>query len=130
MSISSINIHLIERFYHDMWNEFDTSVCTEILAPNISFRGSLGQEKRGIREFCEYVRFVQDHFPDFYNKIEEVVSEDTKSFAKLLYTGTQKKKYLGYFLQIERFPTLKQHYSQSRKKKLKAFGCWEIFTVL
>ncbi len=36
------NVSLIERFYHDMWNQFDKSIFPELLTKDLHFRGSLG----------------------------------------------------------------------------------------
>jgi pimeloyl-ACP methyl ester carboxylesterase len=42
------HLALIDGFYNEMWNRFDTSVFPEILWPAITFRGSLGQEIVGL----------------------------------------------------------------------------------
>jgi len=89
------NVNLIERFYHDMWNKFDKSIFPELLAENLQFRGSLGQDKKGHAEFGEYVDFIQNAFPDFHNHIEDIVSEGSRSFARLTYTGTHKGEIFG-----------------------------------
>ena len=86
--MSQQNTKLIERFYHDMWNQFDKSVFSELLTEDLEFRGSLGQHKRGYSEFGEYIDFIQRAFPDFHNHIEEIISEGNRSFARLTYTGT------------------------------------------
>jgi steroid delta-isomerase-like uncharacterized protein len=71
-----------------MWNQWDKSVFEQILAPDIVFRGSLGQEKRGYAGLSEYMDFIRTAFPDFTNRIEDVVSEGDRAFARLQYTGT------------------------------------------
>ena len=93
--MSKRNVNLIDRFYHDMWNRFDKSIFPEILSDDLQFRGSLGQEKRGYAEFGEYVDFIQRAFPDFHNRIEDVVSEGDRSFARLTYTGTHRGEVFG-----------------------------------
>lgn len=89
------NLKLIERFYHDMWNRFDKAIIPEILTEDLEFRGSLGQSKRGQKEFGEYVDFIQRAFPDFTNKIEETISEGDKAFARLTYRGTHRGEVFG-----------------------------------
>lgn len=86
--MTSRNVQLIKRFYHEMWNRFDTSIIPELLADDIEFRGSLGQWKRGHAEFAAYVDFIRNAFPDFHNRIEDIVTEGDRSFARLTYTGT------------------------------------------
>ena len=89
------NIRLIERFYEEMWNRFDKSIVPKLLSEDFEFRGSLGQSKRGHAEFGEYMDFIQAAFPDFHNAIDAVVSEGSRSFARLTYTGTHRGEVFG-----------------------------------
>jgi predicted ester cyclase len=89
------NARLVRRFYDEMWNRFDTSVIPAIAHPDIRFRGSLGQEKRGHEGLAEYVRFVQAAFPDFHNEIIETVTEGNRTAARLSYTGTHLGEVFG-----------------------------------
>jgi steroid delta-isomerase-like uncharacterized protein len=89
------NRQLIARFYLEMWNRFDKTILPDILIEDIRFRGSLGQHKNGYAEFGEYVDFIQRAFPDFSNEIEEIISEDDKAFAKLIYRGTHRGEVFG-----------------------------------
>jgi predicted ester cyclase len=86
---------LIERFYYELWNRFDKTIFRDILAEDLRFRGSLGQTKRGHREFGEYVDFIQQAFPDFSNEIGEIISEGDKAFARLTYRGTHRGGVFG-----------------------------------
>jgi len=79
---------LIERFYRDMWNEFDVSVLSEIAAGDVVFRGSLGEETIGRGALASYVRTVQSAFPDFSNEVVELVVDGSRGFARLRYRGT------------------------------------------
>lgn len=88
-------MRLIETWYHRMWNQWDKSVFEEILSPDITLRGSLGQEKRGYGGISDYMNFVHDAFPDFMNSIEEIISEEGKAFARLTYTGTHEGAIFG-----------------------------------
>jgi steroid delta-isomerase-like uncharacterized protein len=79
---------LVQRFYDDMWNPFDVSVLEHITAPDVTFRGSLGDVTTGRAELTGYVRKVQSAFPDFHNEVVELVAEEGRGFARLRYTGT------------------------------------------
>ncbi len=81
---------LIERFYGRVWNEWDGDVAREILSPDIVFRGSLGVDVRGHDGFLGYVALIRAAFPDFHNKIEEIIAEDAHAAARLTYSGTHK----------------------------------------
>jgi steroid delta-isomerase-like uncharacterized protein len=92
---SSGNIDLIERFYHQLWNRFDKRLIPVLLTEDIRFRGSLGPCKVGHEQFGEYVDFIRAAFPDFTNRIEEIVSEGDRSFARLTYRGTHQGPLFG-----------------------------------
>jgi steroid delta-isomerase-like uncharacterized protein len=86
---------LIERFYYEMWNRFDKTLLPELVTADLRFRGSLGQQKVGRREFAEYVDFVQAAFPDFTNQIDELISEGDRAVARLTYRGTHQGELFG-----------------------------------
>lgn len=83
MTISG-NLRLVDRFYNDMWNRFDKTGFPEILHDTVSFRGSLGQVKRRFKELGDYVDFIEAAFPDFHNEVVETITEDNKTFRKVV----------------------------------------------
>lgn len=87
--------HQVRRFYDDVWNRWDEAAARELLNPDISFRGSLGVEAKGVEEFFAYQRRIRDAFPDFQNEIEELVVAGERAAARLLYTGTHRGEALG-----------------------------------
>jgi steroid delta-isomerase-like uncharacterized protein len=86
---------LIRRFYEELWNRFDKRNISELLAEDVRFRGSLGQEKAGHSGFAEYMDMIQAAFPDFTNEVVEVISEGDRAFARLTYRGTHRGEVLG-----------------------------------
>jgi steroid delta-isomerase-like uncharacterized protein len=86
---------LIRCYYEKMWNRWDYAIVDEILAEDISFRGSLGAEMRGRKAFREYMRRVGRAFPDFFNRIDEIVVEAERAAARLTYSGTHRGEILG-----------------------------------
>jgi steroid delta-isomerase-like uncharacterized protein len=89
------NRQLIERFYGQVWNQWDADAAREILSPDIVFRGSLGVDVRGHDGFLGYVELIRAAFPDFHNRIEEIISEGTHAAARLTYSGTHKGMLFG-----------------------------------
>ncbi len=89
------NNRLIEIWYNEMWNNWNKDVMSQILDEKITFRGSLGNEKLGFEGLSEYIDFIRNSFPDFHNEIEFVITEGTKFFAKLKYSGTHKGDIFG-----------------------------------
>jgi steroid delta-isomerase-like uncharacterized protein len=89
------NGRVIERFYHELWNRFDESLVPELMTEDVRFRGSLGPVRNGREGFTEYMRIVRTAFPDFTNRIDDLVSEGDRSFARLHYSGTHRGEVFG-----------------------------------
>jgi steroid delta-isomerase-like uncharacterized protein len=89
------NKNLIVRYYGEMWNNWNFALVDELLNEDISFRGSLGAQMRGRPAFCDYMRRVRSAFPDFHNKMEEMIAEDERVVARLMYTGTHRGEVFG-----------------------------------
>ena len=49
------NQNLIVRYYHEMWNKWNFAPADQLLAEEISFRGSLGTETHRRAAFCDYM---------------------------------------------------------------------------
>jgi steroid delta-isomerase-like uncharacterized protein len=81
---------LIRRYYDELWNQWRLELADVLLAPDVTFRGSLAVEVAGIAGFKGYVRLVQTAFPDFHNTVEELVVEDDRVVARLTYRGTHR----------------------------------------
>jgi len=87
--------HLVRRYYDELWNAWDVSLADELLASDFRFRGSLGFETRGREKFLAYLKMTRDAFPDFHNRIDDLIAEDTKVVARLTYTGTHRGRIFG-----------------------------------
>ncbi len=92
---ANANRNLIRRYYEELWNRWDLEAADELIAPDITFRGSLGIHVRGREGFRQYVRTVRKAFPDFHNIIEELIAEADKVVARLTYTGTHRGELFG-----------------------------------
>ena len=86
---------LVRRFYEEIWNCGDKAKIPELLHESFTFRGSLGQTKRGRDRFAEYVEFVKDALSEYRCEIQEMVCEGSKVFAKVLFSGVHQKEFLG-----------------------------------
>jgi hypothetical protein len=103
--------HLVRRYYDELWNAWDVSLADELLAPDFRFRGSLGFETRGREEFLAYLEMTRDAFPDFHNRIDDFIAEDTKVVARLTVHWHPSRPYL-------------RHRRQRRKNRLR--GCCDL----
>jgi steroid delta-isomerase-like uncharacterized protein len=87
----------VQRFYDELWNQWRFELADELLAPDLSFRGSLGAEVRGPQGFLDYARMVRAAFPDFHNEIQDLIIDEGKgsAAAQLTYSGTHRGAIFG-----------------------------------
>lgn len=78
---------LIERFYHEVWNQADEAVAREILHPGFRFRASLGPEKLGPAGFIEYMRLIHAALASYTCTIEEIIEQGERAAARMRFAG-------------------------------------------
>ncbi|WP_421862006.1 ester cyclase [Motiliproteus sp.] len=86
----------VRKFYQVLWDAHDKTAIPSVLHEDFTFRGSLGQEKRGHQGFAEYVDMVHQALGEYRCIIEELVEEGDKVFAKMTFTGIHRDKFMGY----------------------------------
>ena len=86
----------VRKFYGLVWNRYAKDSIPEILHDQITFRGSLGEEKTGHAGFIEYLDMVHRALGDYRCTIEELVSEPPKVFVRMKFSGIHKGEFLGY----------------------------------
>jgi len=86
----------VRKFYEILWDAHDKDAIPSVLHENFTFRGSLGQEKRGHAGFAEYVDMVHKAIGEYRCIIGELVSEGNKVFAKMTFTGIHRDEFMGY----------------------------------
>ncbi len=84
------------EFYQDVWNRRDKARLPSLFHQGFTFRGSLGQERRGYDEFCDYLDAVTGALADYTCTIQIVVVEADKVFAKVLFSGLHRADFLGF----------------------------------
>ena len=84
------------KFYQTIWDAHDKSAIPSVIHPDFTFRGSLGQQKRGRDGFAEYVDMVHETLGDFKCLIRVLVEEDNKVFARMTFTGMHRANFMGY----------------------------------
>jgi steroid delta-isomerase-like uncharacterized protein len=89
------NKALVRRYYEELWNRWDFALADEILGEGLGFRGSLGVSVRGREGFKDYMRTVRGAFPDFHNRVEEMIAEGDRVVARLTYTGAHQGELFG-----------------------------------
>jgi len=78
---------LVTAFYERIWNGGDLAGVSELLAPDLEFRGSLGAELRGREAFREYVTSTRTALSGYRCEILDCVSEGDRAFARLRFSG-------------------------------------------
>ncbi len=86
---------LVRKFYEVIWNNHNKSVIPTILHASFVFRGSLGIDKKGHDEFVEYLDMIHSALANYQCTIKEIVSEGSKVFAKMQFTGIHQGTLLG-----------------------------------
>jgi steroid delta-isomerase-like uncharacterized protein len=87
---------LVRKLYEVLWDAHDKDAIPSLLHDDFTFRGSLGQEKRGHAGFAEYVDMLHAALGEYKCIIRELVSESDKAFAKMTFTGIHRKDFMGY----------------------------------
>lgn len=85
----------VRKFYEVIWNEHDKSAIPELLHESFTFRGSLGVEKQGYVGFSQYVDMIHSALKDYKCSIKETVSEPSKVFAKMQFSGIHQGILMG-----------------------------------
>ena len=86
---------LVERFYGELWNQWNDTAVEDTLSPDFTFRGSLGQQTSGRDGWRRYRDQVRGGSADFHNEIIDLVCEGQRAAARLRYTGTHTGVLLG-----------------------------------
>jgi predicted ester cyclase len=88
MTVVQANEAVVRRFYEELWNEHRPILAEEIIADAIRFRGSLGTTLTGREEFKRYVEMVLTAFPDWDNKIDEMLATGDRVVTRMTWSGT------------------------------------------
>lgn len=86
----------VERFYADVWERRDRAAMEEVCDPYMLFRGSLGEDLRGLEPFVEYVDAVHAALEDYRCTIVDLVVEPPRAFARMRFAGTHTGELLGF----------------------------------
>jgi steroid delta-isomerase-like uncharacterized protein len=87
---SDANISVVRRFYEELWNEWRLDVAGEIVAADVRFRGSLGSVLVGREELLRYVERVRAAFPDWHNRIDEILTAEDRVVTRMTWSGTHR----------------------------------------
>jgi len=89
---------LIRRWYDELWNPWNIHVLSELAAPSLTFRGSLGAALSGHDQVMAYIGGVHAAFPDFHNEVIGLfpgAADANQAVAHLRYAGTHRGVFRG-----------------------------------
>ena len=86
---------VVRVFYKEMWDRADVSLVPQIFHPDFTFRGSLGPELVGHRQFIGYVELVTGALEHYTSDILSLVEEGPQVFGKLRFHGHHRRELLG-----------------------------------
>lgn len=81
---------MVRRFYDELWNAWRLEIAEEIVSPAIRFRGSLGTRLEGREAFKRYVETIRVAFPDWHNRVDELLVDGQRVVARLTWSGTHR----------------------------------------
>jgi steroid delta-isomerase-like uncharacterized protein len=84
------NEAVVRRFYAELWNEWRLDVADEIVSAEVRFRGSLGAEVTGLAELERYVETVRSAFPDWHNRVDEILALGDRVVTQMSWSGTHR----------------------------------------
>lgn len=91
-----MSVHpLVQAFYSRIWNSGEEDV-EDLLAPDFSFRGSLGSETVGIAAFLGYVRPIRRSLAGYHCEIIACVTEFPHAFARMRFSGVHAEPFRGF----------------------------------
>ena len=86
----------IRSFYDELWNRVDRSRIDEILAPDVTFRGSLGDRRVGYEPFWSYVVEVTSALSDYRCRALACVRDEDRVFARMRFEGLHTAPFRGF----------------------------------
>jgi steroid delta-isomerase-like uncharacterized protein len=87
---------LVASFYSDLWNRGDLSFVPALLRDDFTFRGSLGDERKGPAGFVAYLTAVRGALGSYRCDVLDLVAEGRRAFARMRFSGVHVGDFLGY----------------------------------
>lgn len=96
MSVEA-NVQLMQRWFHEVWNEGRIETIHELLSPDGLGTGQLedGSTLRGPADFIPLVERLRGAFPDFHLIVEDIFGVDDKVVVRWSSAMTHTGDHLG-----------------------------------
>lgn len=87
---------LVLLYYENLWNKKDKSYIDKVFNDGVIFRGSLGTQTKGKKEFEEYFDTTTNAISNLYHSIESVLVDGEQVAVRVVYNGTHTGNLLGF----------------------------------
>ncbi len=94
---------LVERFYRQLWNQWDDDAVDQVISADFIFRGSLGTETVGCDGWRAYRDVIRTGSPDFHNQVIELIAQPGRAAARIECRGHHLGPLLGRAASGRRF---------------------------
>jgi predicted ester cyclase len=91
----SENKNVARRFYEDVVNTGDTTLVSQLIAPECVETDGISRVHRGVPGMIEHVRGVRAVYPDLHLTIGTQVAEDEWVVTPITARGTHRGEWLG-----------------------------------
>lgn len=81
---------LVHRYFHQLLNERDISVCDELLEPTYIDHDAPAGTPTGPAATKEFVIAFLDQYPDLQVEVVDMLAEANKVAARIIWRGTQR----------------------------------------
>jgi steroid delta-isomerase-like uncharacterized protein len=93
--VSDASEAVVRRFYDELWNRWRLELADEFLSERLRFRGSLGATLAGRAAFVAYAESIRAAFPDWHNRVDELLASDDRVATRMTWTGTHAGPFAG-----------------------------------
>jgi len=91
----SDNKSVVLRAEAELWNKGNLAAADELYAPDFVCHFVVGPEWRGVQGIKDVVAQHRRSFPDWNEKVEDIVAEGNKVVIRFTSTGTQQGEFAG-----------------------------------
>ena len=81
---------IVDRYFQQLLNERDVSVCDEVLAPEYVDHDAPAHTRTGPDSTKTFVTTFLDEYPDLHVQIFDLVAEAHKVAARIVWQGTHR----------------------------------------
>lgn len=91
------NMHLMRRWFQEVWNDGRIQTVYDLLASDAVARGQRNAETeiRGPKQFAQFVSDIRGAFPDIKLQIEDILGVEDKVVVRWSATMTHSRDALG-----------------------------------